>query len=59
MFTLKIKLGNDAMQTGADVAEALREVADYVESSARGAGLSCLCGAPLKNARAACPKGCR
>jgi len=30
MFTLKIKLGNEAMQTPADVAEALRDVAGRV-----------------------------
>lgn len=32
-FTLTIELGNDAMQTGADVARALREVADRAEWS--------------------------
>lgn len=31
MFTLKIKMGNAAMQTGLDVASALREIADKLE----------------------------
>jgi hypothetical protein len=30
-FTLTITLGNDAMQTGGDVAEALREVAGRID----------------------------
>lgn len=30
MFKLKIALGNDAMQTTTDVADALRGVADYI-----------------------------
>lgn len=30
-FTLTIELGNDAMQTGADVAEALRRLAHRLE----------------------------
>lgn len=30
-FVLKIKLGNDAMQTGEDVARALREVAEWID----------------------------
>ena len=30
-FTLRIKLGNAAMQTPEDVAEALRKTAEYVE----------------------------
>jgi hypothetical protein len=30
-FTLKIELGNTAMQTGADVAEAVRGVADRLD----------------------------
>jgi hypothetical protein len=30
-FTLNIDLGNDAMQSGPDVADALRDVADRVE----------------------------
>lgn len=32
-FTLKIKLGNDAMQTGDDVSAALRESAQRIEES--------------------------
>lgn len=36
-FTLTIKLGNDAMQTPDDIAGALREVADTVQSG-RGNG---------------------
>lgn len=32
-FNLSIRLGNDAMQTGRDVAEALRKAADRVEST--------------------------
>jgi hypothetical protein len=31
-FELSIELGNDAMQGGPDVAEALREVADRIEN---------------------------
>ena len=31
MFTLEIKLGNEAMQTGADIAELLRRLAGLVE----------------------------
>lgn len=31
-FTLKIKLGNDAMQTGLDVADALTRIARRIES---------------------------
>lgn len=30
-FSVRIKLGNDAMQSGPDVASALREVADKIE----------------------------
>lgn len=33
MFTVKIKLGNAAMQTAEDIAEALRRLADKVESA--------------------------
>lgn len=32
-FTLTIELGNEAMQTGADIATALREVADKMDSA--------------------------
>ena len=32
-FVLKIKLGNDAMQTGNDIAETLRYIADTIEDS--------------------------
>jgi hypothetical protein len=32
-FMLKIELGNDAMQSAEDVAEGLRTVADYLEST--------------------------
>jgi hypothetical protein len=31
-FTLTIRLGNDAMQTGGDVAEALRKLADRIDT---------------------------
>ena len=31
-FTLTIRLGNDAMQTGGDIAEALRKVADRIDA---------------------------
>lgn len=31
-FTVEIELGNDAMQTGADVAAALREIADKLDA---------------------------
>jgi len=30
-FTLKITLGNEAMQTGSDIARALRDIADDIE----------------------------
>jgi hypothetical protein len=30
-FVLEIELGNDAMQTGSDIASAIRRVADHVE----------------------------
>ena len=30
-FLLKINLGNDAMQTGSDIAEALRDIAKTIE----------------------------
>ncbi len=33
-FKLEIKLGNDAMQTGGDVAEALRDVVEHPKSGA-------------------------
>lgn len=33
-FTLTIKLGNDAMQTRRDIADALRAVVDKLESGA-------------------------
>jgi hypothetical protein len=32
-FELKIELGNDAMQTGADVARALRKLAEHMEDT--------------------------
>lgn len=35
-FTLTIELGNDAMQTGADIADALRRVAARQEEWERG-----------------------
>jgi hypothetical protein len=31
-FTLKITLGNEAMQTGSDIAESLREIANRIET---------------------------
>jgi hypothetical protein len=31
-FTLTIELGSDAMQSGPDVADALREIADRIEN---------------------------
>jgi len=31
-FTIEISLGNDAMQSGPDVAKALRKVADFIEA---------------------------
>lgn len=37
LFKLNIQLGNDAMQSCADVARALRTAADRVESSANAA----------------------
>jgi hypothetical protein len=30
-FTLKIELGNEAMQTGTDIANALRELANHID----------------------------
>lgn len=35
-FTLSIKMGNDAMQTGEDVAGALRDAANYIEQRDQG-----------------------
>lgn len=39
MFKLMIELGNDGMQSGPDVAQALRDIADRIENGleARGA----------------------
>jgi hypothetical protein len=37
-FKLEITLGNDAMQSGLDVAEALRQVADRIENDLEGRG---------------------
>jgi hypothetical protein len=38
VFRLHIELGNDAMQTGPDVAAALREVADQIEHNLEARG---------------------
>lgn len=32
-FCLRINLGNDAMQTGSDVANALRDIADFIQNN--------------------------
>lgn len=37
-FKLTIRLGNDAMQAGPDVAQALREVADRIENDLEARG---------------------
>ena len=37
-FVLSIRLGNDAMQSGPDVAAALRKVADRIESDLEARG---------------------
>ena len=38
-FNLTIRLGNDAMQTGEDVAEALRQAANYIEQHDTGSAV--------------------
>lgn len=38
-FTLDIRMGNEAMQTGEDVADLLREAAFYIEQHDSGRGL--------------------
>jgi hypothetical protein len=37
-FTLRIELGNDAMQSGPDVADVLRQVADRIENDLEARG---------------------
>jgi hypothetical protein len=32
-FVLKINLGNEAMQTGSDVSQALRSIADFIQDN--------------------------
>ena len=32
-FTLSIKLGNESMQTGSDIAESLRTIADKIQDN--------------------------
>lgn len=39
MFRVEVRLGNDAMQSGADVADALRDLASVIEDDGDASGV--------------------